>query len=216
MKLIWPIKSIGKNGIYISQKFANVLILDRPYTFNGVTYPAGTNFYKAAFGMDGHNGIDIACPIGTPIYAPHDGTVTATYNAGGYGNYIRLKFEEDGFGWEVTLGHLNKILKTGTVKRGELIAQSGNSGTSTNPHLHYGLGQFKNGVLLNKNNGYKGSIDPAPFTKGEAMNQAKVVVSKNSPTVYVCYPIPSMEYLKDKSGLEGFSVPDPIPNTDSL
>ena len=179
MRLSPPIKGVGTNGIYLSQRFGNVFILDRDYVFNGKLYKKGTNFYKAAFDIDGHNGEDYACPIGTPIYAPHDGVVRATYNAGGYGNYIKLKFDEDGFGWEVVLGHLSEILKTGPVKKGELIAKSGNSGTSTNPHLHYGLGQFKNGVLLNSNNGFKGSINPAPYT-GEEMNPNVVIYKKGN------------------------------------
>ena len=53
--------------------------------------------------------------------------------------------------------------------------------------------------------------------KGTTMaNQAKVVVSKNSPTVYVCYPVGDMTYLTEKANLEGFVIPNPIPNTDSL
>src|SRR5688500_18094732 len=134
MRLSPPIKGIGQNGIVVSQEFCNVLILNRGYTFQGVTYKKGTNFYKAAFGMEGHNGMDIACRVGTPIYAPHDGIVSKYGNAtdGGYGIYARLRFDEDGFGWEVTLGHLNKVLKTGPVKRGDLIAESGDTGTSTN------------------------------------------------------------------------------------
>lgn len=48
------------------------------------------------------------------------------------------------------------------------------------------------------------------------MNQAKVVKSKNSNTVYICYPIPDMDYLNKKANLEGFQVPVQIPNTDTL
>ena len=53
--------------------------------------------------------------------------------------------------------------------------------------------------------------------KGTNMaNQAKVVKSKNSATVYVCYPVGDMPYLNEKSNVEGFVVPSPIPDTDSL
>lgn len=48
------------------------------------------------------------------------------------------------------------------------------------------------------------------------MNQAKVVQSKNTPTVYVCYPVGDMTYLNEKANLEGFVVPAPIPSSDSL
>lgn len=50
------------------------------------------------------------------------------------------------------------------------------------------------------------------------MNQAKVVKSKTSQTVWVCYPVSSPEYLKTKGELEGFTVPadSEMPNTDSL
>lgn len=47
-------------------------------------------------------------------------------------------------------------------------------------------------------------------------NQARIVKSKNSPTVYVVYPMPNMDYLKTKANLEGFEVPVSIPDTDSL
>lgn len=48
------------------------------------------------------------------------------------------------------------------------------------------------------------------------MNQAKVVKSKTTPTVYICYPIPDMDYLQKKANLEGFEVPTVIPDSDSL
>lgn len=50
----------------------------------------------------------------------------------------------------------------------------------------------------------------------KTMNQAKVVKSKTSQTVFVCYPVPSMEFLATKADLEGFTVPTEIPNTDTL
>lgn len=55
-----------------------------------------------------------------------------------------------------------------------------------------------------------------PTIKPKAMNQAKVVKSKTSPTVYICYPVPSLDYLKQTSDLQGITVPNPIPSSDSL
>lgn len=48
------------------------------------------------------------------------------------------------------------------------------------------------------------------------MNQAKVVKSKVDGSIYVAYEMPNMEYLKTKANIEGFVIPDPIPDTDSL
>lgn len=47
-------------------------------------------------------------------------------------------------------------------------------------------------------------------------NKAVVVKSKNSPTVYICYPVPSMEFLKERANLEGINVPVNIPDSDKL
>jgi hypothetical protein len=52
--------------------------------------------------------------------------------------------------------------------------------------------------------------------KSEPMNQAKIVKSKNSNIVYICYPLPSEKHLEERVSLEGISLPNPIPNTDSL
>ncbi len=60
-------------------------------------------------------------------------------------------------------------------------------------------------------------IDPEKFNwEGEHMNQAKVVKSKNSATIYICYPVPNMDYLQTKGNLEGIIIPSDIPNTDTL
>jgi len=52
--------------------------------------------------------------------------------------------------------------------------------------------------------------------KGVKMNEAKVVKSKTTQTVFVCYPVPSMDYLQTKANLEGIEIPNPIPDSDSL
>ncbi|HGO5822431.1 TPA: murein DD-endopeptidase MepM [Mannheimia haemolytica] len=83
-----------------------------------------------------HKGVDYGVPVGTPIIAPSDGTVEhVAFQARGAGRYIKIKH-----GHITTVYmHLSKTLvKPGqSVKKGERIALSGNTGGSTGPHLHY-------------------------------------------------------------------------------
>ena len=86
-----------------------------------------------------HQGIDIATPIGTPVSAPADGTVTALYKDGvgpgaSEGNAVIL--DTDDHSWAFM--HLSKIsVKVGDqIRRGQLLGLSGNTGRSTGSHLH--------------------------------------------------------------------------------
>jgi len=84
-----------------------------------------------------HAGIDIAGPIGTPIYATADGIVgRSEYNNGGYGNLVELNH---GQGIQTRYGHLSRrIVEPGQrVRRGQLIGLMGSTGRSTGSHLHY-------------------------------------------------------------------------------
>ena len=84
-----------------------------------------------------HAGIDLAGPIGTPIYATADATVgRSEYNSGGYGNLVEL---EHGHGIQTRYGHLSKSLVTAgqKVRRGDMIGLMGSTGRSTGSHLHY-------------------------------------------------------------------------------
>jgi murein DD-endopeptidase MepM/ murein hydrolase activator NlpD len=84
-----------------------------------------------------HAGIDLAGPIGTPIYATADGIVQRSeYNNGGYGNLVEL---DHGHGIQTRYGHLSKSMVAAgqRVKRGDLIALMGSTGRSTGSHLHY-------------------------------------------------------------------------------
>ena len=86
-----------------------------------------------------HAGTDLRAPVGTPVLAPADGVVKfIQYNQNsGYGNVVSLSHN---YGFESYYAHLmNKpIVKEGQfVKKGDIIAYSGNSGMSTGPHLHY-------------------------------------------------------------------------------
>ena len=93
-----------------------------------------------------HEGLDIANRKGTPVIAPANGLVVFTGRKGGFGNLIII---DHGHGVTTRYGHLAKIfVKVGQrVKRGEKIAEIGNTGRSTGPHLHYEV--RLNGVPVN-------------------------------------------------------------------
>ncbi len=84
-----------------------------------------------------HNGVDFSLPKGTPVYATGDGVVRYTKTSfSGYGKQIEI---DHGFGYVTKYAHLEMFnVKRGQrVKRGDIIAFSGNTGKSTAPHLHY-------------------------------------------------------------------------------
>jgi murein DD-endopeptidase MepM/ murein hydrolase activator NlpD len=82
-----------------------------------------------------HEGIDIAAPIGTPIHVPLAGTVIDSGPASGFGLWVRVRHDD---GTVTTYGHINRSLvkKGQKVAAGEEIAEVGNRGHSTGPHLH--------------------------------------------------------------------------------
>ena len=85
-----------------------------------------------------HNGIDIAAPIGTPVVAPMRGTVLSIFTTDSGG--LQLILEHPGGTIRRTgYAHLSKVnVQMGEeVMQGEKIAEVGNSGRSTGPHLHF-------------------------------------------------------------------------------
>ena len=86
-----------------------------------------------------HSGVDMPGRIGDPIYATGDGVVESVDRSRaryGYGTQILINH---GYGYKTRYAHLNKLLveKGDTITRGQLIAEMGNTGVSTSPHLHY-------------------------------------------------------------------------------
>ncbi len=121
--------------------------------------PTNGSFSSRSFGMRMHPilhvkkmhlGIDIIANVGTPVKAAGDGKVTFVGYKEGYGLTVEI---DHGFGYQTIYGHLSsaKVKEGKSVKRGDLIAKTGNSGLSTGPHLHYE-------VLHNGQN-----LDPAEF-----------------------------------------------------
>lgn len=86
-----------------------------------------------------HNGVDMACAAGTPIYATRAGTVTtASYQANGAGNYVSIN-HLDGFS-SIYMHMTHYVVSKGQkVSQGQLIGYVGNTGISTGDHLHFGV-----------------------------------------------------------------------------
>ena len=82
-----------------------------------------------------HTGIDVACAVGTDIIAVADGTIEKANWGASYGTQLVQRVEG---GW-VIYAHLSKTLvKAGDkVVKGQHIAESGNTGNSSGPHLHF-------------------------------------------------------------------------------
>ena len=84
-----------------------------------------------------HGGVDLAGPVGTPVYATADGIVAKSeWNSGGYGNLVEINH---GQGIETRYGHLSRLIARAgqRVRRGDLIGLMGSTGRSTGSHLHY-------------------------------------------------------------------------------
>jgi murein DD-endopeptidase MepM/ murein hydrolase activator NlpD len=89
-----------------------------------------------------HYGQDFEVPYGTRVYATGNGTVIqAGYNTGGFGNYVII---DHGYGLQSIYAHLSKInvSKGLNLKRGDNVGLSGDSGTSSGPHLHYQINKY--------------------------------------------------------------------------
>jgi murein DD-endopeptidase MepM/ murein hydrolase activator NlpD len=94
-----------------------------------------TSGYGARWGTT-HWGIDIANSIGTPIVAAADGVVVESGPASGFGLWVRLLHAD---GTSTVYGHINRALVSegDQVRAGDEIAEMGNRGHSTGPHLHF-------------------------------------------------------------------------------
>ena len=111
-KILWPVKS-GK----ITSKFGN-------------------RNHPVLKSVKFHRGVDIAVSLGTPVYAGIRGIVTFAGKRGNYGNLVEIEGSD---GIKVRYAHLSKIdvVVGQRVSDGEKVAETGNTGMSTGPHLHY-------------------------------------------------------------------------------
>lgn len=138
MTIQWPLSSVNVTG-----EWAN-----------------SPGFYSQ-FGQAGHNGIDLAASVGTPVYATDSGVIAAE----GWGNYdnwmgsIAGIFVRIRHSWGYSAyAHLSTTLVNAGqwVERGQIIAFSGATGVGTGPHLHFET--FP--LYPNFGNGFAGRVNP--------------------------------------------------------
>lgn len=121
-----------------------------------------------------HEGVDLAAPKGTPVYATGNAVVREARWRNGYGNLIELNH---GFGYKTRYGHLHKMyVKEGdSVTRGQVIGEVGNTGVSEGSHLHYEV-RFRDNTV---NPIHYFNKDMSPEAYVELMNQIEESTVKN-------------------------------------
>jgi hypothetical protein len=117
--------------------------------------------WYAPYGLAGHEGLDLAVPTGTPVFAAHDGTATVRLGSPTYGDYVTVQSEQV----DTLYAHLSRVhVEQGdAVRAGDIIGLSGNTGRSFGDHLHFGVRPNPIDLL----NGFKGWVDPERFLGGE-------------------------------------------------
>ncbi|MGR6546040.1 murein hydrolase activator EnvC family protein [Paenibacillus tundrae] len=127
-------------------------IFSRPVSGGRISSPFGPRTHPIT-GVVGkmHNGVDFAVPVGTSVHAASGGIVIMAEWYSGYGYTVIV---DHGGGLWTLYGHLReggfKVSKGDTVSKGDVIAESGNTGNSTGPHLHFEVRD--NGTAVNPMN----------------------------------------------------------------
>jgi murein DD-endopeptidase MepM/ murein hydrolase activator NlpD len=119
-----------------------IFFLNRGFRFPLRSYTLTSGFGPRTNPVTGnfrvHEGLDLAAPMGTDVFAAGDGTVTETGSDPVYGNYIVIQHRDN---WASLYGHLSRIdvVLRQELRSGSLIGKVGSTGQSTGPHLHFEL-----------------------------------------------------------------------------
>lgn len=107
-----------------------------PLAGAALTSGYGMRNHPVLGGRRKHDGVDLAAPTGTPVYATADGVVGRADWYSSYGLYISVNH---GASMETRYAHLSRLAVAAgdNVKKGDLIGYVGSTGRSTGPHLHY-------------------------------------------------------------------------------
>ena len=98
----------------------------------------GMRYHPILHIMRMHEGLDFRAKVGTPVHATADGVIKFAARDGTYGNLVEI---DHGYGFQTRYAHLSKFAKGirpgKKVKRGDIIAYTGDTGLTEGPHLHY-------------------------------------------------------------------------------
>ncbi len=179
------------------------MFLRSPLSVTRVTSNFGRRVHPITGDSRMHRGVDYGAPVGTPVQAVADGRVHFAGWRGGYGNLLILRHSG---GYETRYAHLNSfgsgIRQGARVRQGQVVAQSGNTGNTTGPHLHYEM--LRNGRHIDPLRVEATSGDPL---KGEELStfmakhvgplseQLRQVLSQEVPTA-----VSAFDGLDDEEG----------------
>ncbi len=148
-------------GIYLSAPFNGRQRIGQRWGENPGKY---RHFRIANVPLQGHNGLDFALSIGTPILATDNGQVIEIgFDREGYGRFIVLQHR-----WGESLyAHLRGFsVEAGQrLDRNSRIGFAGNTGASAEPHLHFGIRIHP----YDRTDGWGGYTDPLPFFEDSAL-----------------------------------------------
>ena len=118
----------------------------RPCSYTYMSSPFGFRTSPTAGASSYHQGVDLAAPANTPVYATRSGIVTANTYSGTAGNYITIN-HGDGFS-SIYMHLASTAVSSGqAVSAGQLIGTVGRTGIATGYHLHFGIAY--NGAYVN-------------------------------------------------------------------
>jgi hypothetical protein len=120
------------------------------------------DFYQQ-WGFAGHNGLDFGIPDGTTIVAAADGTIEKVgFEDNGYGNFVKIAHMDGATRYSTYYAHLQSTFVNAgeKVTAGTPIGLSNNTGSSTGPHLHFGI------RIVGQNPDYQGYLDPMQYLNG--------------------------------------------------
>ncbi len=159
-----------------------------PVLYAGISGDFGRRVHPLTSRIEYHEGTDMKADMNTAVHATADGIVEFAGASGksGYGNLVTIQHN---YGFKTSFAHLNKIvIKSGQfIKKGDLIAYSGNTGISSGPHLHYEV-KFMARV-----------VNPIWFIKWDALNYKEIFEKEKEipwqslikATAHIKVPIPT-------------------------
>jgi len=140
-----------------------------PIEYKGITSKYGYRVHPTLKRKEFHRGLDMKAPMKTPVYASADGIVeyTGYHKKSGFGNLVIVQHN---YGFKTYFAHLNSVvIKSGKfVKKGDLIAYTGNSGMSSGPHLHYEIRFIQR------------AVNPFYFVKWNVQNYKTIFEKENT------------------------------------